>query len=174
MEGKASGLIEAFKRPAVFSPGRVHRYALWRRWQNGRYCMFIGLNPSTADEVNDDNTVRRCIDYAKRWGYPALCMTNLFAFRSTYPSDLRKCQDPVGKINDWALAHLASNAAIVVAAWGTHGTYLNREAQVRRLLPNLHYLRLTKDGHPNHPLYLPKALVPQPWNTERKSDDQMV
>jgi hypothetical protein len=50
-----------------------------------------------------------------------------------------------------------------VAAWGAHGTFQGRDQSVRLLVPKLHYLRLTKDGHPGHPLYLPADLKPQPW-----------
>lgn len=125
--------------------------------------MFIGLNPSTADEVNDDPTIKRCIAFAQAWGYEGLCMTNLFAFRATYPKDMMKADDPVGPDNDQTLRDLSEGAGVVVAAWGVDGTYGGRHNAVRAMLPNLHYLRLTKDGHPGHPLYLPKILVPIPW-----------
>ena len=80
--------------------------------------MFVGLNPSTADETNDDPTIRRCISFAQAWGYEGLCMTNLFAFRATEPSDMMKSPDPVGPENDQALINLAESAGVVVAAWG--------------------------------------------------------
>jgi hypothetical protein len=71
-------------RVTHFNLSRTHRYTLWRIWDHmfcTDYVQFIGLNPSTADESQDDPTVRRCIDFAKRWGAGALCMTNIFAFR---------------------------------------------------------------------------------------------
>jgi hypothetical protein len=125
--------------------------------------MFIGLNPSTADETVDDPTIRRCVAFAKAWGYGALCMANLFAFRATEPTDMKKAADPVGWENDAYLRRLAGEAGVVVAAWGTHGTYKGRDQSVRLLVPGLHYLRLTINGHPGHPLYLPASLRPQPW-----------
>ena len=147
---------------AVLSPCRLFRYSLWRRWDDPAkgYAMFVGLNPSTADETMDDPTIRRCIGFAKAWGYAGLCMTNLFAFRATEPSDMRDACEPVGTENDETLKNLARDASIVVAAWGTNGTFLGRDSEVRTLLPNLHCLRLTKAGHPSHPLYLPGDLVP--------------
>lgn len=154
---------EAMERSATLSPCRAYRYALWRRWGLGRYAMFIGLNPSTADEDNDDPTIRRCIGFARSWGYGALCMTNLFAYRATEPADMKKAADPVGRHNNDTLVDLASRAGLVVAAWGAHGTYKGRDQSVRLLVPGLHYLRLTKDGHPGHPLYLPKNLRPVAW-----------
>ncbi|KVP17103.1 DUF1643 domain-containing protein [Burkholderia ubonensis] len=157
------------KKSAVFSPCRRYRYALWRHWGalpgtvDLGYAMFVGLNPSTADETNDDPTIRRCIAFAQSWGYSGVCMVNLFAFRATYPADLLQASDPVGPENDAWLKHFAHHASVVIAAWGVHGTHLARDAAVKELLPQLHCLRRTKDGHPGHPLYLPKTLVPQPF-----------
>lgn len=125
--------------------------------------MFVGLNPSTADETTDDPTVRRCIAYAQDWGYGALCMTNLFAFRATRPEDLKAAAEPVGPENDRFLLRHAARAEIVVAARGNHGAYLGREARVRALITDLDCLRRTGGGHPGHPLYLPKTLRPVPW-----------
>jgi hypothetical protein len=157
---------EAIERSATLSPCRTYRYALWRRWGRGPYAMFIGLNPSTADETNDDPTIRQCIGFARSWGYEALCMTNLFAYRATQPADMKKDVEPVGTYNDHTLLSLAREAGVVVAAWGAHGTWLKRDEHVRFLLGRkLHYLRLTKDGHPGHPLYLPASLRPVEWVT---------
>ena len=151
------------ERSAHLSTCRRYRYVLSRRWGDGPSAMFIGLNPSTADETADDPTIRRCVAYAKAWGYGALCMTNLFAYRATQPTDMLAQDDPIGPENDAHLRRLATDAGVVVAAWGTHGAHLGRDAQVRTLLPNLHYLRLTKDGHPGHPLYLAASLRPVAW-----------
>lgn len=150
-------------RQTIFSPCRTYRYALWREWIGGQgYAMFVGLNPSTADETTDDPTIRRCIAFAKAWGYAGLCMTNLFAFRATDPVDMKAAADPVGPENDKHLLDLAAGAGVIVAAWGANGTHQGRAAEVRKLLPALHCLSLTKDGHPGHPLYLRKTLTPIP------------
>ncbi len=150
---------------ARFSRCRKYRYALWRQWDDGDdgFAMFVGLNPSTADESKNDPTVRRCIGYAMDWGYSGLIMTNIFAYRATLPPDMKAQTDPVGPGNNKALTQLATEAKVVVAAWGIHGAYLQRGSAVRKMLPRLNVLRLTKDGHPCHPLYLPKTLIPQPW-----------
>jgi len=159
-----SNMPEAIvERSAWMSDCRAYRYSLWRRWGAGPYAMFVGLNPSTADEMSDDPTIRRCIGFAKAWGYEALCMTNLFAYRATKPADMLKQHDPIGPSNDAHLQKLAAEAGVVVAAWGTHGTHKGRHLAVREMLPAMHYLRLTKDGHPGHPLYLPASLRPVPW-----------
>lgn len=154
--------------PAVFSSCRTYRYALWRWWDHSRpYAMFIGLNPSTADEINNDPTVSRCIGYARRWGYGGLCMTNIFAYRATDPAVMKAHPAPVGEENDRYLADLAARAGVVVAAWGTHGVHMGRGDQVRRMLPALHCLKVTQGGFPNHPLYLRKDLRPVPWPASR-------
>lgn len=149
---------------AEFSPCRTYRYVLWRIWGGSTgYAMFIGLNPSTADETTNDPTVRRCIAYAKYWGYSGLCMTNLFAYRATDPAEMRRAVDPVGPDNNDWLRDAGSLASVIVAAWGCHGRHHGRDLVVRQMFPQLTYLRLTKDGHPAHPLYLPKTLMPRPW-----------
>ena len=140
---------------ATFSPCRRYRYTLWRRWGDGPYAMFVGLNPSTADETQDDPTIRRCIRFARDWGYSALCMTNLFALRATDPKVMLSDPNPEGQDNDYWLVQSAAGAGIVVAAWGAHGGHQRQDDHVRRLLPGkLHHLALTKDGKPRHPLYL--------------------
>jgi hypothetical protein len=159
---------EGVANAALFSPCRQYRYTLWREWNrtsrsDQRYAMFIGLNPSTADEVRDDPTVRRCIGFAKSWGFDALCMTNLFAYRSTDPNGMLSQADPVGPFNDEHLVAIAGGAQIVIAAWGLLGKHMGRDLRVKSILPALHYLKLTKAGHPGHPLYLRGDLRPLPW-----------
>ena len=149
---------------AEFSTDRIYRYSLWRFWDSGgRYAAFVGLNPSTADEKNDDPTVRRCINYAKAWGFSGLIMLNIFAFRSTDPKNLYALDDPVGPDNDFHIRSASNKAGITVAAWGTHGEHLNRGAYVATILKHPHCLATTKAGHPKHPLYLKKDLKPIPY-----------
>src|SRR5690348_9819680 len=99
---------EEMTMETVFSQCRKYRYTLWRQWGDVRsgfamelwpadradksrqYVQFIGLNPSTADETQDDPTVRRCIGFSKAWGYGALCMTNAFAWRDTDPEKMKR------------------------------------------------------------------------------------
>lgn len=124
--------------------------------------MIIGLNPSTADETEDDPTIGRCISFAKAWGYGGLCMTNLFAYRATNPSDMFEAEDPVGSENDEWIEKLAREAGVVVAAWGNDGSFLGRSKQIIQLIPNLHCLKMNKTGEPAHPLYLKATLQPIP------------
>lgn len=152
------------ERDASLSPDRRYRYVLTRSWRpKAGFAVFIGLNPSTADERQDDATIRRCLGFAAAWGYGGIAMLNLFAFRARYPRDLLAAADPVGPSNDEFILTAVEHASVIVACWGTLGDHRNRAAEVRRLVPNLHYLRLTREGHPSHPLYLPKSLRPQRW-----------
>lgn len=153
---------------AVFSPCRQWRYTLWRRFtpnaQLERMCVFIGLNPSTADETQDDPTIRRCIQFSKDWGFAGYVMLNLFAFRATDPKDMKAVADPIGEQNNEAIFQVTRGAGRVVAAWGNHGLYRYRSVFVREMLPDATYhLGLTKSGQPKHPLYLRRDTVPVLW-----------
>jgi hypothetical protein len=151
------------ERKTIISSCRQYRYCLWREWDTGNrsYAMFIGLNPSTADEVKDDPTIRRCMNFAKRWGYGALCMVNLFAYRETEPRIMKIHPEPIGIENDERLVELANGAGIVIAAWGANGKHLQRDQEVMRLLKGkLYCLGKTISGHPKHPLYLKSNIKP--------------
>lgn len=153
----------SMKKSAVLSNCRNYRYELWRVWDETKpHAMFIGLNPSTADETEDDPTIRRCISFAKSWGYGGLCMVNLFAFRATQPVDMIKAADPIGEKNDATLVRLSKSAGVIVAAWGNNGTFMNRSTEVKERLPNISALKINKSGEPAHPLYLNSALKPVP------------
>jgi hypothetical protein len=158
-------MILAAETGARFSRCKRYRYVLWRRWDAERpLVMMIGLNPSTADASNDDPTIRRCIGFAHDWGAGGLVMTNLFAFRATYPAHLKLAADPVGPRNDWWIRRMAGLCPTIVAVWGNDGTFLGRSAALRkRLAGRLQVIRLNQSGEPAHPLYLPRHLHPRPW-----------
>lgn len=156
---------------ASFSDCRTYRYTLIRAWIGGSGTVnFVGLNPSTADETADDHTIRRCIGYAKAWGFQSMRMLNLFAFRATDPRDMMAAADPVGPDNDAVLRHYLTCGEPAIAAWGAGGWYRGRGPFIHDIYPQLQVLRLTKHGHPAHPLYLPKTLTPQPWIATRAGE----
>lgn len=151
---------------ATFSSCRRWRYLLWRRWDASKpVANFLMLNPSTADEAKLDPTCSRARDYAERWGYGALIVTNVFAFRNTNPTLMKAARDPVGPGNDAAIVRAARESALVVCAWGNHGAFLDRSSRVKTLLKDqkLHALRVNANGEPAHPLYLPGRLRPISW-----------
>jgi hypothetical protein len=148
---------------AVISECSLYRYVLRRIWdKDGRSVLFVGLNPSTADASADDPTIRRCVRFARDWGYGSLIMANLFAYRATEPCVLPRVDDPVGPRNNWWLSILSRKVDLVIAAWGVHGTLLARDIEVLGKLSEVHCLGVTKAGHPKHPLYLPATVTPTP------------
>ena len=149
------------KTDANFSKCRKYRYALWRTWDDSKpYAMFIGLNPSTADETEDDPTINRCINYSKDWGYGGLCMVNLFAYRATDPSVMMASSDPIGSDNDNWIEKLSKEAGVIVAAWGNDGSHMARSKYIMDSVPNLMCLKINKAGEPAHPLYQPGSVTP--------------
>lgn len=149
---------------AILSADRKYRYILSRTWDETKpTVLFIGLNPSTADEEIDDPTIRKCINYAKSWGYGKILMANLFALRSTDPNNLKHELDPVGSENNTYILKSASKADLVIACWGNPGRLFNRDKEVISLIPNLHCLKRNKNGSPHHPLYLSKDIKPSSY-----------
>jgi hypothetical protein len=152
---------------ATIDPSQQYRYSLTRGWDTEKpKVVFIMLNGSTADAANDDPTLRRCISFAKDWGYGSLEVVNLFGYRTTLPSELKRAEYPVGPENDKYIVAAIKKAQTVVVAWGTHGIYLKRNYKVIQLLAehNVRPLCLgkTKDGHPKHPLYIKANTLPVP------------
>jgi hypothetical protein len=142
-------------RTAEFSPCGQYRYSLSRTWRvDGPDVVFVGLNPSTADETADDPTLRRCIRFAKSWEYGSLVLVNLFAYRSVNPANLKKVIDPVGPRNDTFIRRYCERTSRIVVAWGAGGMRHGRDQDVLSLVKNPYCLGLTQNGAPKHPLYL--------------------
>lgn len=162
-------------RNARLSADGLYRHSLHREWRDlsdpsamPRWVQFVMLNPSTADGMTDDPTIRRCIGFARSWGATGLAVVNLYAFRATSPADLWKAEDPVGPENDEILSRFFDMAARyghpVIAAWGAHARP-DRVAQVLQIpgANRLQALGVTKAGAPRHPLYLRGDVRPVPW-----------
>ena len=146
---------------AWISADGYYRYDLRRSWgapEAPQIC-WVMLNPSTADATQDDPTIRRCVGFSKAWGFGSLIVVNLFALRATDPKDLlTSVVSPIGPENDACIERAVRNAECVMAAWGTKGTFRNRDGLVTDLIVNagrnIHCLDRTKGGHPKHPLYV--------------------
>src|ERR1043165_512870 len=122
------------------------------------------LNPSVADATRDDPTLRRCLSFARAWGFGGLRLVNLFAGRATKPRELfTKFDDPIGPEND-AVLQSGSLFQDVILGWGANGSTLGRAADVLTLLASIGVkpkcLGLTKHGQPKHVLYLPADARP--------------
>ncbi len=154
---------EYLSKQARFSHCRRYRYWLGREWNQGiGTVLFIGLNPSTADHVQDDPTIRRCVRFARSWGYRRMEIVNLFAFRATLPEDLKAATNPVGPANDRWIRKAEKSADIIIACWGNQGSFLDRDSEILEILGSLHCIQLNKSKIPAHPLYLKANLQPQP------------
>jgi hypothetical protein len=154
---------------AILSDCKNYRYSLTRIWDNSKpKVLFIMLNPSTADAEKDDPTIRRCIRFAKDWGYGGLYVVNLFALRATNPKELLAAPFVVGVDNEKWIRKMGSLSDLVICAWG-NGSIVNKLQKrldhtwkpLSWINKPLHYLELSKDGTPKHPLYLSKHLTPR-------------
>ena len=154
------------KKDAILSDDRVYRYTLERTWDcHTERVLFVMLNPSTANEKEDDPTITRCLGFATRWGFGSLVVGNLFALRSPKPQDLVQHSKPVGPDNDFHLQRLAEECQTVVAAWGSSARafppFGERQAFVKELLRGrMQCLATTKDGYPTHPMARGRHRVP--------------
>ena len=143
---------------AVYSPCGQWRYLLWRTESRRAAMLGMGLlNPSTADHLRDDPTIRQCRMRARRAGAKGVLVWNLFAYRATKPADLKRADDPVGAHNDAAIALAVELTRHTILAWGVHGAHRGRDREVLAMMGDapISVLGLTACGRPRHPLYLP-------------------
>ena len=154
------------KGTALISDCKKYRYILSRIWDSSLPSVtFLMLNPSTADADKDDPTIRRCINYAKAWGFGHLDVVNLFAYRATDPKKLLESDDPIGEMNIYSIYTACKTGEYTVCAWGNSSIVdklLRKFPDYKPLkdVENLKFLEMSKDGTPKHPLYLPKNLKP--------------
>jgi len=139
---------------AKFSDCGKHRLALWRIWdENKPLVMFIGLNPSTADAISDDPTIRRVKAMAKNWGYGGVYMMNLFTFISTDPKKLNIADGNLSSSNNWLFNVGNRKCSKVICAWGNFNV-LGRDKEVLNMFKYRYALHINKNGSPKHPLYV--------------------
>lgn len=145
---------KAIGSDAIFSECRKYRYALWRVWDlNKPKLMFIGLNPSTANESKNDNTITKVIKIAKGNGYGGVYMTNLFGIVSSKPEVLESNGlDLQGDNNDWLIT-ISGICKDIVFAWGNFKQAINRSKEVAAMFENSLCIQQNKNGSPKHPLY---------------------
>jgi len=158
-------------RTAEISPCGKYRYRLARVWDaGGKVLVWCMLNPSTADGLVDDPTIRRCMAFSRGWGYTGLIVANLFAWRATKPADIPTLAAAVGPENDRHIAE-AADGRHVIAAWGAiKPAHAERARQVLQLLrgsaASVSCLKLTDAGQPRHPLYVRGDTKPMPFGAE--------
>lgn len=152
---------------AEFSECRTLRYSLWRRWtvagKPSRKIAFIGVNPSVADEQKNDRTIKRCIDFAKAWGYDEFLMLNAFAHVQTKLGKLKLGREHIGEANDATMLRYRDEATVMIAAWGKHCPQWRADEIAELLGRELKCLGRNKNGSPKHPLYLRADTKPEPF-----------
>lgn len=156
---------------ALFSDCKKYRYTLTRIWDPRKSrVVFIMLNPSTADAIKDDPTIKRCMSYADSFGYGGMIVLNLFAYRSTNPKLLPPLEYAVGTDNDNHIA-MECISRPVICAWGVDGKKWDRDREVMKIIKShalsIRCLAITQNGFPGHPLYLSKGLVLLPYEGRR-------
>lgn len=138
---------------AEFSSDRKYRYALWRIWDRTKpLAMFIGINPSTANESEPDQTITRVASIVRNWGYGGFYMMNLFAIVSKTTDVLLTDPDPLGDNDGW-IEKIAPKCQKIVFAWGAFKEAKQRCLKIIEMFPEAEALKILKDGGPKHPLY---------------------
>jgi hypothetical protein len=168
-----SELFENKSSGAAFSDCRNYRYALWRIWnRNLPLVMFIGLNPSTANESEPDNTIRRVKSISENLGYGGFYMMNCFPIISTDPKILKDTDKTVFDqqqyfINNQKLKEVTAKCKDIIFAWGNFKEVQNRAKEVQLMFPNAKALHINKNGSPKHPLYCRKDIQPVNFSQEQ-------
>lgn len=134
------------------------------------------MNPSTADEIENDPTIERCQRRVRAWEKHGIKLggievVNVLAWRETdsrmLPKRIAEGIDLIGEKNDRHILEAVKDAAIVVCAWGVPGhKLLNRGPAVLELLRSAgkqpHAFAYNADGSPIHPLYIGYDVMPKP------------
>jgi hypothetical protein len=162
-------LLLRSRRGCVLSDCELYRYDLWAIWDESKPLVaFCLLNPSTATDLKPDPTWAKCASFAELWGYGGLHLVNPYSFRSTDPDGLLTTADPIGIDTKFHIFRVSRACQEVVCGWGANinRAVPGREVQVLQLIQRAGReplgFKLTKDGHPYHPLYIPFMLRPQP------------
>lgn len=157
---------------AILSECSLYRYRLDRRVGAGeRRLVVIMVNPSTADHIVDDHTIRKVNGFCTRLGYSLFTVGNLFAWRAKDVKELGKVADPVGILNDVHLDAMMEGANGLLFAWGPAAKLPRRlrtrwervDTITRRSGLTPHCLGVAQDGHPRHPLTLGYKTPMVPW-----------
>ena len=168
----------------MFSECRSYRWILKRELLSGKKTVvFIGLNPSKADSVNNDRTLVRIVNFCSRWNYKNIYIINLFGLISKSPLLLSNSKDPIGEKNDLITLKLLEfwsqniNCDLWLG-WGDKGNLYSRDRVILKLIKKLSNLKsnennhskrilslgVSKKGNPRHPLYLPKESFLKPFD----------
>lgn len=151
---------------AAFNADRTRRFRLWRIWAKDLpLLVIVGMNPSKADENENDPTVERCARRADMLGYGGIVMINMLDIIETdstkldqMPSEFRCSAENTGELRG-AIRRAEHGTADILCGWGKPGHKYGAVAwfatQAARAGVTLFCLKRNKDGSPVHPLYQP-------------------
>ncbi|MEM1149209.1 MAG: DUF1643 domain-containing protein [Pseudomonadota bacterium] len=154
------------ERGAAFNEARTHRQRLWRIWDRSKPLLYsVGMNPSKADEVDNDPTVTRDVKRATQLGYGGVIKVNMQDVVETdsrkldrMPIDQRCTSANVSELKS-ALDAAQRREADILCCWGRpgqkHGPVAWFTTQAARRGVTLFCLGMNKDGSPEHSLYVP-------------------
>lgn len=151
-----------------------YRYILGTRGKNPLIC--IGINPSTAEPDNLDNTLKSVERIAKGNGFDSFIMFNVYAQRATNPDDMeqqlnQQLHDENMKAFRYILS-ISENPTI----WAAWGTIIEKRNYLPACVTDMIHIgeeygaqwvcagAISKKGHPHHPLYLKKDEKIKPFN----------
>lgn len=154
--------VKGVHSDALFSPCRTFRYLLYRQWSYGGKgtLVYIGMNPSYADEVDNDNTVKRCMKIAMQHLYTGMFMLNAHPHVSTDPKGMIRPDDQK-KLNLFAIKTVCTLFTDVVGCWGNPGGADGHGEELWKLVRqsigpkgSFRCFKINKSKHPQHPLYI--------------------
>jgi hypothetical protein len=168
---KTRSLLDGSEASAYFSQCMTYRYCLHRFWKSyfNKRLVFILLNPSTATEAEDDPTLVRGRYRALKGNYYGVTIINLFAFRATDPADMKRALEPTGGYQNIMmlqdnLSCAQKGTADIICEWGTHGCFQDQDKEFLKWVKYYGItpmaLKIAKNGHPSHPLYIPYSASP--------------
>ena len=138
-------------RKAKFSKDKKHRYELSRHWDLSKSdILFIMLNPSIASENIDDPTIKRLINFTKKFNYGGFFVANLFTYITPYSKTL-DTSSGLTKLNLKTIKNFVNKAEEVVYAWGNS---IKEPEELKNLVENPKCFGKNLNGTPKHPLYL--------------------
>ena len=154
-----------------------YRYILGTRGKNPLIC--IGINPSTAEPDNLDNTLKSVERIALGNGFDSFIMFNVYTQRATNPDAMeRECNLALHRENMEAFRYVLSISE-KPAVWAAWGAIIEKRKYLPDCVRDMVRLgqefgagwycagAITKKGHPHHPLYLRKDEKIKPFDVER-------
>lgn len=151
-----------------------YRYILGTRGKNPLIC--IGINPSTAEPDNLDNTLKSVERIALGNGFDSFIMFNVYAQRATSPDDMEKqCNMALHKENLEAFRYVLSISK-TPTVWAAWGAIIEKRGYLADCVRDMVEVgqrfgatwvcagAITKKGHPHHPLYLRKDEKIKPFD----------